>query len=114
FKTGDKLISTQDLFFTLQGTTKKITGNDSASFTFRMDLGEGKYIDYIYGIKGNSYLVDFDVVLNGINDVISPGTNNINLSWDILTPNQEKSIENQEMNTTVYFKNDDGVDYISE
>jgi YidC/Oxa1 family membrane protein insertase len=114
FKADNNIISTEDLYFTAQNEPKIVTGDDSASFTVRMNAGAGRYIDYVYSLKGESYLMDFNVVVNGLQDVISTETSTLNLNWSMHTPDQEKSIENQRMNTTVYFKDDDGVDYLSE
>ncbi|HET6245256.1 MAG: membrane protein insertase YidC [Bacteroidetes bacterium] len=114
FKADNTQISTGDLFFTPINEPKMVTGEDSSSFTLRMDAGQGRYIDYVYGLKGNSYLLNFDVIVHGLNDVISQETKHLDLNWSLLAPDQEKSMENQRMNTTIYFKNDDGVDYLSE
>ncbi|MDQ3191800.1 MAG: membrane protein insertase YidC [Bacteroidota bacterium] len=114
FKADNKVISTEDLFFTPLNQPKIVTGDDSASFTLRMNAGGGRYIEYVYTLKGKSYLLDFNVIVNGLNDVISTETNTLNLDWSMYAPDQEKSIENQRMNTTIYYKDADGVDYLSE
>ena len=114
FKADNKNISTQDLFFTPVNEPKMVRGNDSASFILRMDAGEGRYIEYVYTLKGNSYLLDFNIILHGLQNVISPETNKLVLNWSMLTPDQEKSLENQQLNTTIYFNDPEGVDYLSE
>jgi YidC/Oxa1 family membrane protein insertase len=115
FSAANRFISTQNLYFDPINQPKMVTGKDSASFTLRMNAGPNRFVDFTYGLKGNSYMVNFDVTLQGFNNIIAPQTKSLNLYWDMVTPNQEKSIENQEMNSTVYYGTvDEDHDYLSE
>ncbi|MBA3899374.1 MAG: membrane protein insertase YidC [Bacteroidetes bacterium] len=115
FSAANRFVSTQNLYFDPLNQPRKVTGADSATFTLRMNAGPNRYVDFAYGLKGNSYLVDFDVTLQGFSDIIAPQTKSLNLYWDMITPDQEKSMENQEMNTTMYYGTvDEDHDYLSE
>jgi YidC/Oxa1 family membrane protein insertase len=118
FTTDNKDIHTSELFFE-PTSSKQVTvngSNDSASVVLKLlSSNPSKYIEFIYTIKGNSYMVDFDVRMIGMEDAISSKTDLCYLNWWINTPDQEKSIENQWNTSTVYFKYKDEVaDYINE
>jgi YidC/Oxa1 family membrane protein insertase len=111
---GNRVVSTQDLFFDPINTPPVlIQGEDSASFTLRLNAGNDKFIDYTYSLQGNSYLISFNVVMQGINELVS--AQNLSLYWDMHAPSQEKSIKNQRLNTTIYYGTPEGDhDYLSE
>lgn len=115
FFAGNKNISTEDLYFVPSGNTFSISGDDSASFAMRLHAGENQYIEYNYGLKGNSYMIDIDVNFIGIDEVLEANTRDLSLDWKIKAPSHEKSLENERINTTIYYKyKEDEVDYLSE
>jgi len=60
-------------------------------------------------------MVDFDVNLVGMDDVIERNATTLDLNWKADFPHQEKSFDNERMNSTIYYRfSDDEVDYISE
>src|SRR5690606_38267720 len=56
-----KIVNTNNLYFT---ATK--TGN---GITMRANYNADKYVDFIYTVPTNSYNVDFNINLNGFNQV---------------------------------------------
>ncbi len=118
FTTDNKDIHTSELFFEPSSLQQiKVKGSkDSASLVLKLPSNNpSKFIEFIYTIKGNSYMVDFDVRMVGMEDAISAKSDLCYLNWWINTPDQEKSIENQWNTSTVYFKYKDEVaDYINE
>src|SRR5690606_8717326 len=59
FSTAGENITTNDLYFVTQSKGFEVSKGDSTSATFRLNYAEGKYIDYIYSLKGDSYQVGF-------------------------------------------------------
>ncbi|CAG0976039.1 Membrane protein insertase YidC [Flavobacteriales bacterium] len=118
FTTDNKDIHTAELFFEPSTTQNiRVSGEkDSAVLVLKLPSNQPeKYIEFVYTLKGNSYMVDFDVRMVGMNDVVSPRTDLCYLNWWIKSPNQEKTIENQQNTTTIYFKYKEEVaDYINE
>ncbi|MFM1875754.1 MAG: hypothetical protein RL266_1491 [Bacteroidota bacterium] len=115
FFTKNRPISTQDLYFEplQQGFT--VSGDEQKSLTMRLSAGENQYIEYVYTISGNSYLVDFDVNLVGMGNVIERNATRIDLHWKNNLPHQEKSLQNERDNSTIYYRfSDNEVDYLSE
>lgn len=115
FWTNNKPISTQELYFTSDQAGFSVSGEERKSLSMRLSAGEGKYLEYVYTLQGNSYLVDFDINLVGLNDVIERNATTLDLHWKNDLPHQEKSLQNERDNSTIYYRfSDDDVDYISE
>ena len=78
-------------------------------------MAEGnRYIEYVYTLKEGDYMMDFHINSSGLNSLIPSNQNTLELDWVLNLPHTEKSLENERMYSTVYFKylNDD-VDYLS-
>ncbi|MBK6987136.1 MAG: membrane protein insertase YidC [Bacteroidetes bacterium] len=81
----------------------------------RLPAGDKKYIEFAYSLPDNSYLVNYQVNVVGLQDVISANSSFINVDWKDIVKQQEKSIENERAATTVYYRfSDEEVDFISE
>jgi len=100
----------------------KISGKDSVQFAMRLYINAtdstndpSKYIEFLYTIKGDEYMLRYKVNLAGMADVMDPSTKFLVLNWNENLNRQEKSVKMEHMNTTIYYKYlDDKVDYISE
>ncbi|MFA6923501.1 MAG: membrane protein insertase YidC [Bacteroidales bacterium] len=119
FYSNNRSINTDKLYFTPQLKDNHITvsGNDSVTFAMRLfpDSSQTKYIEYVYIIKGNSYDLKFKINFSGMKDVIAENSTFIDLNWSTGLLPQEKSIKNERMSSTVYFKYlSDEVNYLSE
>ena len=106
FSTGIS-INTKDLFFNPTQISKD-------EITMRLEIDSSHFIDFNYKLK-EDYLVDFDINLIGMNEVIPNELNFMNLQWQMKTPQTEKSRENQDMYTGIYyqyFADKDDIDYL--
>ena len=106
FSTGIS-INTSELFF----KPKEISDDE---ITMRLEVDSSHFIDFNYKIN-EDYLVDFNINMIGMNEVIPRELNFMNLEWQMKTPQTEKSKENQDMYTGIYYqyfadKND--IDYL--
>lgn len=114
FTKDNKNIFTDELYFTTSAESLKVSGDDQATFTMRLQIAPEKYIEYVYGIEGNSYMINFDVNFVGMNEVISNRASEVYLNWMINAPDQEKSMDNQRKVTTVFYKySGEDVDHVS-
>jgi YidC/Oxa1 family membrane protein insertase len=113
---GSKIISTDSLFFEPEGSSFTVTDTNSKSIAMRLYAGnKSKYIEYVYTLKGNEYMMGFHINTVGIQNVISPTANAITLNWSIKTPMQEQNHQTQSAASTIYYKPlDENVDKISE
>ena len=105
FFSQNRSISTQNLFFVPQDSTKvHVLRDSSMAFTMRLPLSGGKYIDYIYTIKKDDYMVKLKIVMSGMDSLIAGNTNQIDLNWQINSPQQEKGRTNENTYTTLDYK----------
>ena len=124
FFAENKIIETKDLYFApnTRGSSLSVAGpkvpkgqegrvkfnedkpGESKSLTLRLDAGDGRYIDYVYTIRHNSYLIDFNIKTKGMNELMA--TNSLmSLDWAIKVPRQEKKSKYGEDNhTSIYYK----------
>jgi YidC/Oxa1 family membrane protein insertase len=115
FYTKNRPVSTQDLYFEPLQTGFSVTGDAQKSLTMRLSAGAGQYLEYVYTLSGKSYMVDFDINLVGMGNVIERNTTRLDLHWKNDLPHQEKSLQNERDNSTIYYRfSDDEVDNISE
>ena len=116
FKALSKQFSTDSFYFTPGSTGFNVSGTDSKSISMRLYAGSpAKYIEYVYTLKGNDYMLDYRVNLIGMQDVIDAGTNELTFNWQMKTPNQEQNHQTQENGSTIYYKYSNGdIDNISE
>jgi len=106
FSTGIS-INTSELFF-------KPTQISDKEITLRLDVDSSHFIDFSYKLN-QDYLVDFNINLIGMNEIIPNELNFMNLQWQMKTPQTEKSKDNQDMYTGIYyqyFADKDDIDYL--
>jgi YidC/Oxa1 family membrane protein insertase len=105
FYLQNKLISTNDLFFTPL-TDEKITKVDKQARTLamRLDAGENQHIEYKYKLEPDSYSVDLIIELKGMEDISTRDPKSIDLHWEIFSPKQERGKKNENYYTTLYYK----------
>ena len=112
---GTRVVNTENLYFETEDSEFTVEGENSKSISMKLYYGsKDKYLEYKYTLKGNSYLVDFELNSVGFDDVISKGFPYY-ANWNMFTPNQEKTIPNQQQKSTIYYKYNTGdIDYIFE
>jgi YidC/Oxa1 family membrane protein insertase len=130
FFTDVRPVSTEKLYFAPHWNNSRfegsdnlvITGEDSLRFSMRLYAGVSdsvispdKYIEFAYTVRADNYMIDFDVNFSNMEGIIAPNTKEMNINWAARLIRQEKSLENEKLNTTVHFRHSDGeVDYLSE
>ncbi len=92
----------------------KENSGDSKSLSMRLDAGNGVFIEYVYTIKHNSFLVGFDIKTAGLKKVAGANSEFVNFLWNVNLPRQEKMSKFGENNqSTIFYKFDkDDVDYL--
>ncbi len=106
----NRIINTEELYFTASGTA-----GIKNSVNLRLPAGDKKYIEFAYSLPDDSYLVNYQLNVVGLQDVIAQNSSFINVDWKDIVKKQEKSIENERAATTVYYRfADEDVDFIAE
>jgi YidC/Oxa1 family membrane protein insertase len=115
FYTQNRSVSTQELYFSPSVDGFSVSGEEQKRLSMRVEAGADKYIEYVYTLTGNSHMVGFDINLVGLDNVIERNATTLDLNWYNVLPRQEKSLEQERMNSTIYYRHsDDEVDYLSE
>ena len=106
----NRIINTEDFYFTAAGTS-----GSKNSASLRLMAGEGKYLEFVYTLPEDSYMLDYKVNVVGLQNVIAENASFINLEWKDYDLKKEKAIKNERMASTIYYRfTDDDVDYINE
>ncbi|MCF6332558.1 MAG: membrane protein insertase YidC [Draconibacterium sp.] len=79
------------------------------SMVFRLEVAPGKYMEYAYTLKYNSFLVDFDLNMKGMNQIIAGNQSYLNFNWSFDIPRQERiSKFGEDRYTNITYKFFDG------
>lgn len=116
FTAYSKEFTTDSLYFTTETAGFTIADTNSKSLVLRAYAGsKEKYIEYVYTLTGNQYMMGFRVNVVGLQDIIASNTSAIKLNWYMKTPKQEQHNQTQSTASTIFFKSpDENVDKISE
>ncbi|MFL5765648.1 MAG: membrane protein insertase YidC [Bacteroidia bacterium] len=114
FKAYGKDFSTDSLYFVPEGQGFNIKGTETKSIAMRLYAGDkSRYLEYVYTLTGNDYMVGFRLNTAGLQNIIT-NKDELTFHWDMRTPSQEFSIQNQQRASTIYFKSpDENADYVS-
>ena len=114
FGAAGQNINTGELYFTPSVNSLSVSKNDSSSVTMRLTHSEGKYIDYIYTLKGQGYNVGLTIATRGMEDIIAPTQKSITLNWETVLKQKEKDLPGEQRYSSAYFKQgDESVDHLS-
>jgi len=130
FFSNNRIINTNKLYFQPFWPDQKndgqsmikVTGKDSVRFGMRLFVAANdtsvdptKYIEYIYTVRGDEYMLRYSVKLVNMADVVDPSTKYLVLNWNENLKRQEKSLNMERMSTGLFYKySEDKVDNLSE
>jgi YidC/Oxa1 family membrane protein insertase len=78
---------------------------ESESVRYRIEMKPGSYMEYVYTLKHNSYMVGFEIRSGGMTSFIANNQPYMNLQWSFLVPRQEKKSQyGEDRYTNVYFR----------
>lgn len=125
FFAQNRSIQTEQLFFEASSRNNQIeidgprvrTGNEgrikfnkenpggSESIAFKLEVSPGRYMEFVYTMEHNSYLVDFDLILNGMEQYIADNLSYLNFTWSYDVPRQERMSKfGEDRYTNINFK----------
>jgi len=113
--TDRKRFNTDSFYFKSSSLSEIVTGNNTKSIILKLETSKsGSYIEYVYTLKGNDFMLDYDVNFVGMQNIISNKINKVMMHWSQSLPSQEKHILKEREAATVYYKQAiEGVDYIN-
>jgi YidC/Oxa1 family membrane protein insertase len=99
FFAQNRVINTSQFYFKpymngqpYSGGNMTVAEGDSLTFAMRLFTNDpSKYIEYVYTIRDDNYMLDFDIRTVGLKDVIANNADYLSLDWNVDLMKQEKS-----------------------
>jgi len=107
FTTNNRHIFTNNLYFKPYSDKKDISvdENDTAkSLKLRLFIDDDKYIEYVYTLRPNQYMIDFKANFVNLDSIISPTTTQLDVYYKIYLRCQEREINTEKTYTSIYYK----------
>ena len=105
----NRVLNTGEMYFT------PVKTQDPNQLIMRLNTGEGSSLDFVYTIKPDDYMVQFDMKGSGLNGVLAPSTTALDMVWKQKIRQQEQGIKYEGRYTALYYKFlADGVEQLSE
>ncbi len=89
-----KIVNTNNLYFT--------ANKGENGVNMRANYSENQYVEFVYNLPAESNQVDFNINLNGLNQVLQG--NSITLNWETTLLQQEKDAKKEQEHSAPYFK----------
>ena len=94
----NRVINTSDLYFT------PIKGVIPNTVIMRLTVGEGGVIDFVYTLNPDDYMLNFTIQTDGLNGILAPSTNALDIQWSQKMRAQEKGRKLENQYTSLYYK----------
>jgi YidC/Oxa1 family membrane protein insertase len=115
FDNSNRAYNTDSLYFAPSDSSFAVKGTQDKSLAMRLSAGPGKYLEYVYTLRGNDHMMGFKINMVGMQDVLASNMQEIDLHWTMEAPSQESDLNNQRIKSTIYYKiPDEDVNYLSE
>ena len=121
FFANNRIVNTSQFYFQpymngrpYSGGNMTVAEGDSIVFAMRL-LSDNpqKYLEYVYTVSDDNYMLGFDIRTVGMKDVIATNADYMSIDWDVDLMKQEKSTD-RFADESVYFRslNDKDVDHL--
>jgi YidC/Oxa1 family membrane protein insertase len=105
FFANNRSINTNELYFTPSREEKYIIIKDQPeTISMRLKAGDDRYIEYVYTLAPDDFMVDFDMRFHHMQEIISERINFIDLNWEFYVPGHEQGRSNESNYTTIVFR----------
>ncbi|WP_044399575.1 membrane protein insertase YidC [Lacinutrix sp. Hel_I_90] len=101
--TDSRILNTQELYF--QPTVTKKGENTLVSM--KLKVSETQFLEYLYVIKPNDYMVDFSIKSQGLSGIIN-SSQEVNLDWTQKAMRHDQSVSYENRYTRLTYQHDDG------
>ena len=123
FFAQNRIVNTSQFYFQpfmnglpYAGGDMTVAEGDSVVFALRLPTSEAnKYLEYVYTVRYDNYMMDFEIRTVGLKDVIASNADYMSIDWEVDLLKQEKSTD-RFAGETVYYKSltDKEVDHLNE
>jgi YidC/Oxa1 family membrane protein insertase len=109
FYADNKSIDTQDLFFVSENGIDNLNASSGQkTLSMKLKASDDQYIEYVYTLAPDSYMLDFDIKVIGLNNVIARNQSNLTFNWQADIYGKEKGRKNENMYSALYYKYNEG------
>jgi YidC/Oxa1 family membrane protein insertase len=99
--------ATGNLYFAPANVTKSADGTQVV--TYNLSSAEGQSISHQYIVKPNDYLIDFNIILNGSDRLLTGNT--LNLNWQVLSVKQQPDVKYERQQSRLCYVEDGDYDF---
>ncbi|MDR0348768.1 MAG: membrane protein insertase YidC [Tannerella sp.] len=93
----NRVVNTSDLYF------EPVKSGDN-TVTMRLHIGNDSRLDFEYSLKPGDYMLNFSVRGTGLNGILSPNTNALDMNWRQKIRRLEKGRKDENEYTGLYYK----------
>jgi YidC/Oxa1 family membrane protein insertase len=105
FTSDNKAVQTNHLYFTSESAERSfIASTEPQSVNLKLMVDQDRYIEYIYTLEPDRYMVDFDIVFKSMEGLIAANQNSLTLDWRMYLPQQEMERTSEENYVTIKYK----------
>ncbi len=105
FTEDNKPIETSNLYFEAFRTPDLVDATSSEGIVkMRLNTGANSYIEYIYTLAPDSYMIEFDVNFVGMSRKIASNLNSLTFDWKSYVKQQEKGRQNEDTYSNLKYK----------
>lgn len=103
---NNRVLNTQNLFFQPIGldSVHPTVVTKPTSFTMRLYADNGAYLDYVYTLKPNDYMVGWKLENHNMNSVLAQNTDRLELTWNSKIRQQEHGRKFEARYAGLYYK----------
>jgi len=94
----NRVVNTRDMYF------EPVKGNDPNSVTMRLATGNDSYLEFKYALSPDDYMMKYSVQAVGLNGILAPSTNALDLVWEQDIRQQEKGRKFEDRYAALYYK----------
>ena len=101
---NNRVVNTADLYFVSQGEVVR-SADGGQTLTMRLNTSsEDAYIDFIYSLPADEYMLRYDVKANNMNEIMPMAVNSLDMSWSADIRQQEKGRVFEERHSTLSYR----------
>ncbi|MGC9150305.1 MAG: membrane protein insertase YidC [Microbacter sp.] len=103
---NNRVLNTQNLYFQPIGldSVHPVTVTKPMSFTMRLYADNGAWLDYVYTLKPNDYMVGWKLENHNMNSVLASNTDRLELTWNSKIRQQEHGRKFEARYAGLYYK----------
>jgi len=103
----NRVFTTKDFYF-------QVLSSSDSTAVLRLNAGEDQYMDFVYTLQPDDYMLGFTIVSHNLGNELSPTMRDINIFWTQKIRQQEKGRKFEERYARLTYKVSDDVEQLRE